>query len=185
MKTLVCSSQPSLFLSKSSPWKLKNQTHHHTTLQIPNRHSKTLYPHANAKGFGSNAPANSTIKQKPTNEFSNKDGNGDNEEIPQVVFERMLVRIAVSVGLPMAVGIAVLKFFGVVKEQQLWDVPLWVPFLTTLFFFGTSALGLPYGALSTSWNPDKKGSLLGLEEAQQNWVEIWKEEEDEDKSNIS
>lgn len=185
MKTLVCSSQPSLCLSKSSPWKLKNQSlqFHRTALQITKHERKTLYTHTNAKGFGSNAPGSST-KETPADEFPNKTANGDSEEIPQAVFERMLIRIGVSVGLPMAIGIAFLQFFGVVKEQQLWDVPLWVPFLTTLLFFGASSLGLAYGALSTSWNPDKKGSLLGLEQAQQNWVEIWKEEEDEDKSNM-
>lgn len=76
----------------------------------------------------------------------------------------------------MATGLALLHLFGVVKEQNLWDAPLWLPFLTTLITFGASTLGIAYGTLSASWDPKKKGSLLGLEEAQRNWVEMWKEE---------
>ena len=176
MKTLVCSSQPALFLSKSSPWKLKHPTLPTKTLQSLNHQRRPLYAQANAKGFG-NAPV--TIKETPTSKSSNENGNGGNEEIPQVVFERMLVRIVAAVGLPMATGLAFLYVFGYIKEQNLWDVPLWLPFLTTLLTFGTSALGLAYGALSSSWDSEKKGSLLGWEEAQQNWVDMWREEEEE------
>ena len=68
--------------------------------------------------------------------------------------------------------------FGIVKDQHLWDVLVWLPFLTTFITFGASSLGITYGTLSTSWDLEKKGSLLELEEAQHNWVDMWKEEED-------
>ncbi|OMO86978.1 hypothetical protein CCACVL1_09353 [Corchorus capsularis] len=126
---------------------------------------------ASAKGFGSTPPA--TVKD---NKNSNK--NDDDDEIPQQVFGRMIRRILFSVGVPLATGVALLHIFGVIKEQKLWEIPVWLPFLTTLITFGASTLGIAYGTLSASWDPDKTGSFLGLEEAQRNWVEMWKQEND-------
>lgn len=108
----------------------------------------------------------------------NDNEDDDDEKIPQAVFDRMIVRILFFVGVPMGIGVALLNLFGAVKAQRSWDVPVWLPFLTTFIFFGASALGIAYGTLSTSWDEEKKGSLLGLEEAQQNWVDMWMEEDD-------
>ncbi|KAM1471615.1 hypothetical protein ACFX14_042080 [Malus domestica] len=139
------------------------------------------YIERSIKGFGSVQPA--TTKETPTRKnFGKNDNNDGDEEVPQVVFERMLVRIIAAVGLPLATGFAFLKIFDAVKENHWWDVPLWLPFFTTLLTFGTSALGIAYGALSTSWDAEKKGSVLGLEEAQSNWVEMWREEDESDNS---
>lgn len=77
----------------------------------------------------------------------------------------------------MALGLAFLHIFGVIKEQHLWNVPLWLPLLTTFLTFGASTMGIAYGALSTSWDEERKGSILGFEEAQKNWVEMWREED--------
>ncbi|KAL2934095.1 Uncharacterized protein RDABS01_017214 [Bienertia sinuspersici] len=89
----------------------------------------------------------------------------------------MIRRIVASVGLPLGLGIVMLQVFSIFKEKQLWDVPLWVPFITTFVLFGSSVLGVPYGSLCTSWDPKKKGSVLGFQEAKQNWDEMWKEED--------
>ncbi|GAB4858321.1 hypothetical protein Ancab_009794 [Ancistrocladus abbreviatus] len=139
---------------------------------------------AEAKGFIGSSAQQKKAKQKqivsPTKlDSTNEDDN--NDKIPQVVFERMIGRILAYVGVPIAVGLGMLQVFNILKEKQLWDVPLWVPFLTTFLTFGTSALGVAFGTLSTSWDAQKKGSLLGLEEAQQNWAEIWKEEDEGNK----
>ncbi|KAF2315562.1 hypothetical protein GH714_040070 [Hevea brasiliensis] len=131
--------------------------------------------HGNAKGFASSKPPLTEDGTRNINEQNNSD---HDDEIPKEVFNRITKRILVSVGAPMAPGLAVLKFFGTVKEQGIWDVPLWLPFTTTFLTLGTSALGIAYGALSTSLDPNKKGSLLGLEEAQRNWAEMWKEEDE-------
>ncbi|KAL6321464.1 hypothetical protein AAG906_018400 [Vitis piasezkii] len=80
-------------------------------------------------------------------------------------------------GAPMGIGVALLNLFGAVKDQHLWDVPVWLPFLTTFIAFGASALGIAYGTLY-KLGCGEEGFLLGLEEAQQNWVDVWKEEED-------
>ncbi|CAN0891750.1 Uncharacterized protein PAM68-like [Linum grandiflorum] len=89
----------------------------------------------------------------------------------------MTARIFVAVGVPMGFGLGLLSLIGYVKERNLADLPMWIPFMTTLFTFSVSIMGIAYGGLSTSLDKDKKGSWLGFEEAKENWVEMWKEEE--------
>uniref|UniRef100_A0A5B7BLW3 Uncharacterized protein n=1 Tax=Davidia involucrata TaxID=16924 RepID=A0A5B7BLW3_DAVIN len=174
MKTLVCLEQPHFSITKPYPWKPKNPILHPTTMKTPYLPTRTLKLHAEAKGF-TGAPANKeTVSRK---NYGSDDGD-DDDKIPEVVLERMIVRILIYVGVPLITGIAFLQVFSIVKEQHLWDVPLWLPFLTTFITFGASALGIAYGTLSTSLDPEKKGSILGFEEAQKNWVEMWREEED-------
>ncbi|KQJ97570.1 uncharacterized protein PAM68-like [Brachypodium distachyon] len=112
-------------------------------------------------------------------EGNGKDGDGeddDDDELPQAVFDRILRRILFTVGVPMATGVALLSVYDALKRGRGVEVPQWVPLLTTLVAFGTSALGIAYGTLSASWDPDKEGSLLGIDEARTNWPELWKEE---------
>lgn len=176
MKTLITSSsEPFLYLSKPSPWKPKSPNLHPTTMLNLKQPTSTLKPHASGKGFTGTAPA--TIKETNTSKNSNKTSNNDDEEIPQVVFNRIAVRVLAFVVVPMALGLAFLHIFGVIKEQHLWNVPLWLPLLTTFLTFGASTMGIAYGALSTSWDEERKGSILGFEEAQKNWVEMWREED--------
>ncbi|KAI9159735.1 hypothetical protein LWI28_001401 [Acer negundo] len=79
----------------------------------------------------------------------------------------------------MATGFGSLFLLGLAKEQQLWNVPKWVLGLTTFLTFGSYAIGIAYGLLSASWDKKRKGSLPGLEEAKQNWVVVWEEEEED------
>ena len=181
MKTLLSSSPSPLYLSNSTPWKPKSPR---TTTQLvprasqsPNQTKRAQIAKANAKGFpGTPAP---TMKEKSATQNSDKGtSSGADDEIPRVVFDRMIVRILVSVGAPLATGLTLLKFFEIVKEKGLWDIPIWVPLLTTLLTFGVSAFGIAYGALSSSWDVESNGSVLGLEEAQKNWVDMWREEDE-------
>lgn len=176
MKTLLSISNPILNLSELPTRKPKIPSFQpFTTTTIKHK----FKPHASAKGFStSNGSMERTSKK--ANEDNNKKNkkNDDNDEIPQEVYNRMIKRILISVGFPMGLGLAFLQLFGVLKENQIWDVPLWIPFITTLFTFGASALGIAYGSLSTSFDAERKESLLGLEEVQRNWVEMWKQEEE-------
>ncbi|KAE8678283.1 putative late blight resistance protein-like protein R1B-19-like [Hibiscus syriacus] len=172
MKTLLSSETQQFYLPKPS---LRNPR---TATILPaiiktHKQNQSWKLHANAKGFSGTPPVKDSAAKKSSN---NKNNKSEDEEIPQVVFERMIRRILVSVGVPMATGLALLHLFGEAKDRNLWDVPLWLPFLTTLITFGASTLGIAYGTLSSSWDSERKGSLLGLEEAQRNWVEMWKEE---------
>uniref|UniRef100_A0A1J3H4M2 Uncharacterized protein PAM68-like n=1 Tax=Noccaea caerulescens TaxID=107243 RepID=A0A1J3H4M2_NOCCA len=170
MRALFCSHNslplPLSFLSRTT---LKTKPQNPKTL-IPNNNKPRWESrlHASPKGFQS-----SKSSEKPGR--SNPDPD-DDPPIPQEVFERMMGRIVVSVGTPLGLGVAILKLLEVLKDRNVWDVPLWVPFLTTLVTFGSSALGIAYGSLSTNLDPTKTNSVFGLEEAKENWVEMWKEE---------
>ncbi|CAM0956378.1 unnamed protein product [Alopecurus aequalis] len=107
-------------------------------------------------------------------------GKDDDDEIPQAVFDRILQRILFTVGIPMASGVALLNVYDALKRGRGVEVPSSVQLLTILLSFGTSALGIAYGTLSASWDPDKEGSLLGIDEARTNWPELWKEEVEKD-----
>ncbi|KAI8007035.1 Uncharacterized protein PAM68-like [Camellia lanceoleosa] len=177
MKTLICVEQPPIYITNLPSCKPRSPT----TL-----HPRTWKVHAKAKGFSrtqakvQDGKITSTETITRSKSFERKFGGDDDDKIPEVVFERMIVRILFYVGVPMVIGIAFLLVFNVAKEQHLWDVPLWLPLLTTFLTFGASALGIAYGTLSTSLDPEKKGSILGFEEAQKNWVEMWEEGDDDE-----
>ena len=191
MKTLISSSKAPLFhIPNPSPWKHKtpSKTLHPKATSSSSSQPRTTQRHK-AKGFSgaakeasaSASKSISVVGAKTPDSDKTKGGGGVEEEIPQVVFERMMVRIAVSVGVPMAAGLASLKFFGAVKSH--WDIPIWVQILTMLSTFGLSTVGLAYGALSSSWDAKNKGSLLGVEEFRKNWVDMWREEDESNRNN--
>ncbi|CAH2070205.1 unnamed protein product [Thlaspi arvense] len=168
MKALLCSHHLLPLSSSCSRTFLKTKLQNPKT-RIPNntrRHESRLQ--ASPKGFQSSKSTEKPGRPDPDPE--------DDPPIPQEVFERMMGRIVVSVGTPLGLGVAILKLLEFLKDKNVWDVPLWVPFLTTLVTFGASALGIAYGSLSTNLDPTKTNSVFGLEEAKENWVEMWKEE---------
>lgn len=176
MRTLLSSQNPLQLYQKPSVWNLRSSFTHPTTRQsLTNQPGTSWKLHANAKGFGARSTSPPASLNKSAS--NNNNNNSDEDHLPQVVLERIIVRILVFVGVPLATGIASLHLFGVVKEKQLFDFPLWLPLVTTFLTFGLSAVGIAYGSISTSWDAEKQGSLLGFEEAKQNWVEIWTEDD--------
>ncbi|XP_010482653.1 PREDICTED: uncharacterized protein PAM68-like [Camelina sativa] len=168
MRALLCSHN-FLPLSSLSRTTLNTKPQNPKTLISNNRPRWESKLHAGPKGFQSTKSSEKPGRPDP-------DPEDDDPPIPQEVFERMMGRIVVSVGTPLGLGVAILKILEVVKDRHVWDVPLWVPFLTTLVTFGSSALGIAYGSLSTNLDPTKTNSVFGLKEAKENWVEMWKED---------
>ncbi|KAL6660070.1 hypothetical protein ACP70R_002192 [Stipagrostis hirtigluma subsp. patula] len=93
--------------------------------------------------------------------------------IPEVVTNRMLRRVGASVGLPLALGVGFFPVFYYLKAVAKVDVPTWIPFGVSFFFFGAALLGVSYGIVSASWDPAREGSLLGWNEARRNWPVFW------------
>ncbi|XP_057762541.1 protein PAM68, chloroplastic [Arachis stenosperma] len=134
------------------------------------------------KGFGA-----SSNKKKKKTKNPRKEDYGDNEEeeeyqeeeereqgvIPEVVTNRMISRMGFSVGIPLGIGLLFFPFFYYLKVGLKIDVPTWVPFIVSFFFFGSALLGVSYGIVSSSWDPLREGSLLGWNEAQKNWPVFW------------
>lgn len=156
-------------LSLSSP----NPTHFHlhATLRSP-------------RGFGApkRRPKNKTIKnpKNPQDEDEDEDDDQEEEEdereqgvIPEIVTNRMISRMGFSVGIPLFIGLAFFPFFYYLKVGLKIDVPTWVPFIVSFFFFGSALLGVSYGIVSSSWDPMREGSFLGWNEAQKNWPVFW------------
>ncbi|KAD3641727.1 hypothetical protein R6Q59_004392 [Mikania micrantha] len=132
------------------------------------------------KGFGPPPPKKITKKPLKPKQDSNKDEEDEDEEIdreagviPEVVTNRMMGRIGLSVGIPLFIGLLFFPFFYYLKAGLKIDVPTWVPFIVSFVFFGTALLGVSYGIVSTSWDPMREGSLLGWNEAQKNWPVFW------------
>lgn len=137
--------------------------------------TKTWKIHAKAKGFNGANPG----KQKLTIKDEKKRIKEADEKIPDEVMNRMISRVLFNVGVPLVTGLGLLQMFGIIKENNLWQFPRWLPFLTTFITFGASTLGIAYGTLSTSWDLENKGSVLGFEEAKKNWVEMWEQDDSE------
>ncbi|XP_068651332.1 uncharacterized protein PAM68-like [Aristolochia californica] len=169
MNALLHLNVPSPYAQKSTPWPQRKLTAHHLQYQPP---------HAGAKGFGTPIAASEKRNKREDIPRGKNAGIDDDDAIPQVVFDRILARTLVSVGIPMASGVGLVYLLAMLKERGVWDVPQWLPFVAVLLSFGTSGLGIAYGTLSTSWDAEKNGSVLGWEEAKQNWPVLWKEEDD-------
>lgn len=102
----------------------------------------------------------------------------DETRIPDVVSNRMVRRIAIFSGVPTGLGIASFVLSYWVVTQGIAEVPNSVVVVGSLLLFGAGTLGLSYGVLSASWEEDREGSFLGLEEFQVNlkrFVDSWRE----------
>ncbi|KAL5719111.1 Protein pam68 [Ranunculus cassubicifolius] len=132
------------------------------------------------RGFGKSPKKGSQMvmkKKKPLKELKNEQQDDEEEEddedekgvIPEIVTNRMMNRMGLSVGIPLFVGILFFPFFYYLKVGLKIDVPTWVPFIVSFIFFGSALLGVTYGIVSTSWDPMREGSLLGWNEAKKNW----------------
>ncbi|XVF52247.1 hypothetical protein PTKIN_Ptkin05aG0003700 [Pterospermum kingtungense] len=155
----------------------------HYQNQIRSLYLVPLYATMNSpRGFGPPPKKNKKTKKSKTGD--NKDEEEDDEEeeeefereagvIPEVVTNRMISRMGFSVGIPLFIGLLFFPFFYYLKVVLKIDVPTWVPFIVSFFFFGTALLGVSYGIVSASWDPLREGSLLGWNEAQKNWPVFW------------
>ncbi|WCJ30422.1 hypothetical protein M5689_011982 [Euphorbia peplus] len=148
-------------------------------------YSRPVYATLNSpKGFG-RPPKKSKKKKKSTLPYIEDDNDNDNDDdsddyddpdagvIPEVVTNRMISRMGLSVGVPLFIGLLFFPFFYYLKVGLKIDVPTWIPFIVSFFFFGTALLGVSYGIVSSSWDPMREGSLLGWNEAQRNWPVFW------------
>ncbi|RCV46399.1 hypothetical protein SEVIR_9G533100v4 [Setaria viridis] len=117
------------------------------------------------------------LPQKADADGEGEDEGDDDDErdvaIPEVVTNRMMRRVGVSVGAPLALGVGFFPLFYYLKAVRKVDVPTWIPFGVSFVFFGAALLGVSYGIVSASWDPAREGSLLGWNEARRNWPVFW------------
>ncbi|EEF42476.1 protein PAM68, chloroplastic [Ricinus communis] len=178
--------QASTFTFSLSPIKQASQFPISKQNFYPNQYHfsypKPLYATLNSpRGFGPSPKKTKRTKKLKTvnpNDDDDDDNNDDDDEqdagiIPEVVTNRMISRMGFSVGVPLFIGLLFFPFFYYLKVGLKIDVPTWVPYIVSFFFFGTALLGVSYGIVSSSWDPMREGSLLGWNEAQKNWPVFW------------
>jgi hypothetical protein len=49
-----------------------------------------------------------------------------------------------------------------VQEAMGNDFPMWIVYVSQNLTFGGGLLGITYGIVSTSWDPDREGSVSGM-----------------------
>ena len=88
--------------------------------------------------------------------------------IPEVVANRMLMRVVPFFSLPVLAGLGVFGYFFVAaKKYEISYNPALVAFSTQAPFI-LALVGISYGILSASWDPETEGSALGFDEFKTN-----------------
>ncbi|MEB3157885.1 MAG: PAM68 family protein [Synechococcus sp.] len=89
------------------------------------------------------------------------------QPIPKAVANRMARRVAIATGVPSVMGMAVFVISYVLVSRQILDIPPGITLISSGACFLLGLLGLSYGVLSASWEP-QAGTLLGLEHIKPN-----------------
>ena len=89
------------------------------------------------------------------------------EAIPRYVADRMARRVAVFTGLPTVAGMGVFIGSYLLITKGIADIAPGLTLAGSGFFFLLGLVGLSFGVLSSSWDP-QPGSLLGLENLKPN-----------------
>jgi len=81
----------------------------------------------------------------------------------------MIARVALFSGTPTLLGVLTLvgSYFAV--SQAWFPLPNVAVLLVSMGCFGLGVIGVSYGVLSASWDEDRKGTALGMEEFQTNF----------------
>ena len=79
----------------------------------------------------------------------------------------MARRVAIPTGVPSVLGMAVFVISYLLVSRGILDIPPGITLVASGFFFLLGLIGLSYGVLSASWEP-QPGSLLGLEHLKPN-----------------
>ena len=92
--------------------------------------------------------------------------------VPEIVADRMIGRIATFFGIPVFGGLAI--FVGAYFYSKQTDTviqPNIIAYATQVPFV-LGLLGITYGIMSASWEPDKEGSNLGIDEFKTNFARV-------------
>jgi Photosynthesis affected mutant 68 len=119
---------------------------------------------AAAQATEQNQPSRPTGKTEATSSPSRSPIAKEDRAIPEVVSNRMIRRMATLCGIPSALGMATFVVSYWITVNEIFELPNTAVVLVSLGFFGLGVLGLSYGVLSASWDPEVSGSLVGWSE---------------------
>lgn len=115
-------------------------------------------------------PASTKSTVKATAQLSTSSSvNSPSAPIPEVVSRRMVRRMMVFSGIPTGLGVSTFFVSYYLVINQVVDFPPYLVLLLTLGCFGLGVAGLTYGVLSASWDEDRPGNRLGLDEFRVNF----------------
>ncbi|NJK36371.1 MAG: DUF3464 family protein [Oscillatoriales cyanobacterium RM2_1_1] len=130
-----------------------------------------------ADSSASNSPASNSPASKQKTQTSprppKQNSRPEDRAIPEVVSRRMIARIATFSGVPLFMGMGSFVGSYLVIKNELFPLPSSAVLLVSLGCFGLSVLGVTYGVLSASWEPENSGSWLGLPEFRINLGRTW------------
>ncbi|MBD2232144.1 PAM68 family protein [Phormidium tenue] len=117
--------------------------------------------------------AKKTVPPKPGVVSKKKSGGKSSARaataIPEVVSDRMLRRMLAFSGVPTGLGILTFFVSYYLVVNQVVELPSYFVLLITLGCFGLGVVGLTYGVLSASWDEERPGTRLGLDEFRLNF----------------
>ncbi len=92
--------------------------------------------------------------------------------VPEMVADRMIGRIATFFGVPVFGGLAIfVGAFFYSKQTDTVIQPSIIAYATQVPFV-LGLLGITYGIMSASWEPDRDGSALGVDEFKTNFARV-------------
>ncbi|KAK9836133.1 hypothetical protein WJX81_004171 [Elliptochloris bilobata] len=100
---------------------------------------------------------------------------GAPREVSEAVNARILSRILTFSGVPVALALCLFPLFYYLKVVQKVDLPMGLVYTVQSLVFGAGLVGITWGILSASWDPQRKGSAFGLDEVKQNFPVLWDE----------
>lgn len=120
-----------------------------------------------SSGPAAEGDAKSTGKAAAKN-ASSSDRDLPSNFIPEEVSKRMLRRASWLAGVPTMLGMSAFFINYYLLVNHILELPTWFTYAETLALFGMGFVGLTYGVLSASWEPERDGGLVGLSEFQFN-----------------
>ncbi|MBU6228795.1 MAG: DUF3464 family protein [Cyanobacteria bacterium REEB459] len=126
-------------------------------------------PNGKGKSPGRSLDPSPSSSPSPSRPVASAGATGTSAGIPEVVSRRMLRRMLFFSGIPTGLGVVIFfaSYFLIVKAAI--ELPPYAVLLTTLGCFGLGVAGLTYGVLSASWDEDRPGNWVGLEEFKVNF----------------
>jgi VIT1/CCC1 family predicted Fe2+/Mn2+ transporter len=114
-------------------------------------------------------PNQAASKQSSARQSASKQSGKTPAAIPEAVSNRMLRRMLAFSGVPTVLGVLTFFVSYYLVVNQVMDLPSYFVLLVTLGCFGLGVVGLTYGVLSASWDEDRPGTWLGLDEFRVNF----------------
>lgn len=103
--------------------------------------------------------AKNTAKSRPTARSE-----ASLSAIPDIVSKRMARRMVFFCGIPSVLGMSSVVAFYWLFTNGIIDLPPYVALFVSAGFLALGVAGLSFGIFSASWDEDRVGSLIGIEE---------------------